>query len=40
MWGLDGPKRLATQLLWDANAKVDDLLNEFYDDFLVMPHPQ
>ena len=34
MWGLDGPKAwLATQLLWDANAKVDSLLNEFYDEF-------
>ena len=34
MWGLDGPKAwLATQLLWDANAEADDLLNEFYDEF-------
>ena len=34
MWGLDGPKAwLATQLLWDANAEADNLLNEFYDEF-------
>ena len=34
MWGLDGPKAwLATQLLWDANADADNLLNEFYDEF-------
>ena len=34
MWGLDGPKAwLATQLLWDANAEADSLLNEFYDEF-------
>jgi hypothetical protein len=34
MWGLDGPKAwLTTQLLWDANAEADDLLNEFYKEF-------
>jgi hypothetical protein len=34
MWGLDGPKGwLATQLLWDADAEAEDLLNEFYDEF-------
>lgn len=34
MWGLDGPKAwLATQLLWDANADADSLLNEFYNEF-------
>ena len=34
MWGLDGPKAwLATQLLWDANAEADNILNEFYDEF-------
>lgn len=34
MWGLDGPKAwLTTQLLWDANAEADDLLNEFYQEF-------
>ena len=34
MWGLDGVKGwLATQLLWNADRKTEDLLNEFYDEF-------
>ncbi|MBI2814404.1 MAG: DUF4838 domain-containing protein [Opitutae bacterium] len=33
-WGLDGPKAwLAAQLLWDATAKPDDLLETYYRDF-------
>ncbi len=33
-WGLDGPKLyIATRLLWDPKADVDELLNEFYNKF-------
>jgi len=33
-WGLDGPKAwLAAQLLWDARAKPEDLLDIYYRDF-------
>jgi hypothetical protein len=33
-WALDGPKAwLCSQLLWDANQKVDDLLADFYGNF-------
>ncbi len=33
-WGLDGPKAwLAAQLLWEATAKPDDLLDIYYRDF-------
>ncbi|MDI1250033.1 MAG: DUF4838 domain-containing protein [Lacunisphaera sp.] len=33
-WGLDGPKAwLAAQLLWDATAKPEELLNIYYRDF-------
>lgn len=33
-WGLDGPKAwLAAQLLWDATAKPEELLDIYYSDF-------
>jgi len=33
-WGLDGPKAwLAAELLWDATAKPEDLLDTYYRDF-------
>ena len=33
-WGLDGPKAwLAAQLLWEASAKPEDLLDIYYRDF-------
>jgi len=33
-WGLDGPKAwLAAELLWDATAKPEDLLDLYYRDF-------
>jgi hypothetical protein len=33
-WGLDGPKAwLAAELLWDATAKPEDLLETYYRDF-------
>ncbi|HID05802.1 MAG TPA: DUF4838 domain-containing protein, partial [Armatimonadetes bacterium] len=33
-WALDGPKAwLASQLLWDSDQRVDELLNDYYRNF-------
>lgn len=41
VWGLDGPKAwLTAQLLWDADADADALLDEFYAEFFGAAGPE